>query len=459
MKLLKSVLKSNVDKLKNNIHKYRQSNIHIKLSILIFGYYHLLKKQYYKGLLYLGLEIGFILYFVFEGVKNFVGLFTLGTKQQEIIVDPISKIPTLIEGDNSMKMLLYGVLSLFMIVTFFIVMFSSLKSSYELDERINKGLKPLTLKEEIKGLFDTNITKLLLPLPIAGIILFTVVPLVYMILIAFTNYDGFHQPPGTLFTWIGLGNFSDIFSSISSLGRTFWSILGWTIIWAIFSTFTCYFGGMLLALLINSKGIKGKSFWRTIFVITIAVPGFISLLVVRTMLGGQGTFNNLLKEFGFISQSLPFLSDVTWSRATVIIVNMWIGIPYSMLITSGILMNISKELYESAKLDGANKVQIFRNITLPYMLFVTAPYLITNFISNINNFNAIYFLTKGGPSTLDYYKAGKTDLLVTWLYKLATDSFDYNYASAIGIIIFIISAAISLSIYRKTSANKEQGNF
>lgn len=459
MKRVSLMLKKMVnEKIKPSIKKYFNSNIYIKLSIFIFGLYHFKKGQIYKGLMYLTLEISLILYFIFEGIKNLTGLMTLGTKQQDMHIDP-NGIPIVIEGDNSMKMLLYGVVAIFMLVGFVILMKSNLKSAYALEESTNKGLKPITLKEEIKLLFDDNIARLFLPLPLIGIILFTVVPLVYMILIAFTNYDQFHQPPGNLFTWIGLGNFSEIFSSLSSLGKTFWSIFGWTFIWAIFSTFTCYFGGMLLALLINSKGIKGKGFWRTIFVITIAVPGFISLLVMRTLLGSQGVINNLLKEFGFITTSLPFLTDVTWARGTVIVVNMWIGIPYSMLITSGILLNISRELYESAKLDGANKYQIFRHITLPYMLFVTTPYLITNFIANINNFNAIYFLTKGGPSTLEYYKAGKTDLLVTWLYKLATDSFDYNYASAIGIIIFIISATISLLIYRRSSANKEQGNF
>jgi arabinogalactan oligomer/maltooligosaccharide transport system permease protein len=440
-------------------NRYLKSNIFIKLSVLIFGLYHFVKKQYAKGLIYLSFEVIILTYLIGSGFSNFCGLFTLGTVEQRVIIDPITSIPTLIKGDNSMKMLLFGVVSLFMITAYFVVLFSELKSAYLLEDTLVKNKVPPSFKDEVKSLFDVNIAKLLLPLPLLGIIVFTIVPLVYMILIAFTNYDQFHQPPGKLFDWIGLANFGEIFSSIGSLGQTFWSIFGWTIIWAIFATFTCYFGGMFLAMLINQKGIKGKSFWRTIFVITIAVPGFISLLIIRPMLDSQGTINNLLKEFGFIESSLPFLTNITWARATVIFVNMWIGIPYSMLITSGILMNISPELYESGKLDGANPIQLFRHITLPYMLFVTTPYLISNFIANINNFNAIYFLTQGGPSTLDYYKAGKTDLLVTWLYKLATESFDYNYASAIGIIIFIISAVISLVIFKRSATNKEQGNY
>ena len=131
-----------------------------------------------------------------------------------------------------------------------------------------------------------------------------------------------------------------------------------------------------------------------------------------------------------------------------------------MLMVSGILMNIPAELYESAKLDGASPFVMFRKITFPYMWFVTTPYLITNLIGNFNNFGVIYFLTGGSPSSLDYYKgAGKTDLLVTWLYKLTRDSKDYNLAATIGIIIFIISALFTLISYSRSNALKNEEGF
>ena len=131
----------------------------------------------------------------------------------------------------------------------------------------------------------------------------------------------------------------------------------------------------------------------------------------------------------------------------------------TMLMVSGILMNIPGELYEAAKIDGANTLTIFRKITLPYIIFVMTPYLITQFIGNVNNFNVIYLLTAGGPSTIDYYQAGKTDLLVTWLYKLTVGSKDYCYASTIGILVFIISAVVSLLTYHRTSAYKNEEGF
>jgi arabinogalactan oligomer/maltooligosaccharide transport system permease protein len=192
----------------------------------------------------------------------------------------------------------------------------------------------------------------------------------------------------------------------------------------------------------------------------MAIPAFISLRVVSTMLGERGILNVLLQQWGFTASALPFLSNVTWARISVIVVNFWIGVPVTMLMVSGILMNIPAELYESARIDGAGPLVIFRKITFPYMLFVTTPYLISNLIGNFNNFSAIYFLTGGGPMTLDYYKgAGKTDLLVTWLYKLTADTNDYNLAATIGILIFIISATFTLITFQRSGSMKNEEGF
>ena len=138
---------------------------------------------------------------------------------------------------------------------------------------------------------------------------------------------------------------------------------------------------------------------------------------------------------------------------------MWVGIPVTMLVATGIIMNLPQEQIEAAEIDGANKFQIFKSITFPQILLIMTPTLIQQFIGNINNFNVIYLLSGGGPSTLDYYQAGKTDLLVTWLYKLTVSSKDYCYASAIGIIVFVISAVFSLITYRRTSAYNNEEAF
>jgi arabinogalactan oligomer/maltooligosaccharide transport system permease protein len=153
---------------------------------------------------------------------------------------------------------------------------------------------------------------------------------------------------------------------------------------------------------------------------------------------------------------VPWLTDPFWAKVTVIVVNMWVGIPVSMVLIMGILTTIPRDMYEAAEVDGASIFQKFRIITLPMVLFSTAPILITQFAGNINNFNVIFLLTNGDPVKGDYQYAGATDLLVTWLYKLTLNNNKYNVASAIGIIIFVIIAAFSIWNYRRTRSFKEE---
>ncbi len=195
--------------------------------------------------------------------------------------------------------------------------------------------------------------------------------------------------------------------------------------------------------------------WRTIFVITMAVPQFISLLIMRNLLNDEGPLNILLQKLGFISQGLPFLSDPLWAKFSIIFVNMWVGIPVTMLVATGIIMNLPQEQIEAAEIDGASKFQIFKSITFPQILLIMTPTLIQQFIGNINNFNVIYLLTGGGPVNSKFYQAGSTDLLVTWLYKLTVTAADYNLASVIGILIFVLSASFSLLAYTRTASYKE----
>ena len=244
----------------------------------------------------------------------------------------------------------------------------------------------------------------------------------------------------------------------NTIGKTFWSVLGWTLVWAVFATFLNYILGMLLAIIINRRTTRIKGFWRFCFMLSAAVPQFVSLLLMRSMLRESGLINVMLQNAGIINSPLPFLSDPTWARVTVIIVNLWIGIPFTMMQVTGILQNIPNDLYEAAKVDGANSVTIFFKITLPYMLFVTTPYLITTFTGNINNFNVIFLLTKGEPVPVGY-TAGKTDLLVTWLYKLTVDQQYFNVGAVVGILTFVILAIVSLVTYRNSGSYKNEEGF
>ena len=436
---------------------FKEGDVFTKLSFLVWGLSNMVRGQIVKGAIYLAMEVAFVYYMITSGLTNLVNLTTLGTHEQGMVFNETLGIYEVQQGDNSMLMLLYGVVAIVVVAMAIVVWMTSVYSGEDARQRKISGRKVYGITDDITSLFDTHIVRLFLCLPLIGILVFTVTPLIYMILMAFTNYDANHQPPGHLFTWVGLENFRAIMDASGQLGATFLPILAWTLIWAVCACFSCYFGGMFLAILINSKRIKLKKMWRTVFVLAMAIPSFISLLVINTMLGRNGIINVLLQNWGFTTEALPFLTDATWARCTVIVVNLWIGIPATMLMTSGILMNIPAEQYESAAIDGANPLQQFIKITFPYMLQVTTPYLITNFIGNINNFGVIYFLTGGGPNTLEYYKgAGKTDLLVTWLYKLTNESNDYNLAATIGILIFIISAVFSMITYARAGISKNE---
>lgn len=437
------------------IRTLTNDGIAAKLSFFFMGAVNLANKQIIKGLLYLGIEAAFLVWLFQAGVRNLAGILTLGTNEQGWVFDESLGINVQVAGDNSMLMLIYGLATLIAIVLFLVLYYTSLRSARNICILKAQNKPVPTLKEDLHSLIDTRFHVTLMGIPMMGILVFTVLPLVYMILLAFTSYDHNHLPPKNLFDWVGLQNFGSVLSG--RISGTFFPLLSWTLIWAILATVTSFFFGVLLALLINTKGLKGKRVFRTLFVLTMAVPQFISLLVMQNLLHASGPVNTILSQLGLISAPIPFLTDGLLAKISVVVVNMWIGIPVSMLVTTGIVMNLPEDQIEAAKIDGANAVQIFKSITFPQILFVMTPNLIQQFIGNINNFNVIYLLTGGGPLNSDFYVAGETDLLVTWLYKLTVEVADYNIAAVIGIITFVLSAVFSIFAYTRTGSYKKDG--
>lgn len=436
-----------------------KGSIWTRLSFLVMGTGCVRYKQYIRGLIYFLTEIGFFYFFQNFALQYLSKFNTLGTETQKKVWSEELQIFQRFPGDNSMLILLYSVLSLAVVVVFIYIWYANIRDSWNAQQSTEQGRKIDSFQDDLRSLTHERFYITLLSMPMLTLVLFTLLPIIFMILIAFTNFDADHQPPGNLFTWVGMTNVTDIFLGNEIKTNTFFGLLGWTIVWAILATFTNYILGMLLAVAINSKMVKLKQVWRTCFIIAIAIPQFVSLLLISRALEPAGAVNVLLQKLGLISQPLPFLLDPTLARIVVVVVNMWIGIPYTMMTFSGVLMNIPAELYESAEIDGAGPIKKFTSITLPYMIFVTAPATITTFVTNFNNFNVIYLLTAGGPFSLDYYQAGKTDLLVTWLYKLTVNRNDYSLASTIGIFIFVLVSTCSLFVYNRTGAVRKEDQF
>lgn len=441
-----------------------------RVSFLIMGFGSLARGQILRGLMFLLMEIVFIGYMALAGVRWLAQLPSLG------VLGPVEEYNELLDQyttvyhDNSFKILLYGVLTIFFIIGFIFTWRVNVKQNKISQQILASGKKLKSGKDDLRSLVDDKFHATLLALPLMGILIFTVMPIVFMILVAFTSYDSLHDGYiNNLFEWVGMDNWNAMLSwgdSDTKYSATLGEILSWTLIWAFFATFSNYFLGMGVAMVINKKGIHGKKFWRTCLVMTIAIPQFISLLYVSKMFAPNGIVNGLLMEWGWIKEILPFWTDKTWARVSVIVINIWIGIPHLMLMATGILMNIPADLYESAKVDGAGVWKQYTKITLPYMLFVTGPYLLTSFIGNMNNFNVIFLLTGGGPTNLEASgipgTPGHTDLLITWLFKMTTQANPaaaYNMASVIGIIVFVVVAGISLIVYNVMPSTKNEEDF
>ncbi|WP_281829450.1 MULTISPECIES: carbohydrate ABC transporter permease [Lactobacillus] len=434
---------------------WTKGDIATKLSFFIMGSNALANKQWVKGLAFLLSEVIFVVWFIFSGISALSMLVTLGTdKTKKVVYDASQGVYITKQPSNSVLILLFGVLAIILCIVMIYLYCVNLRSTKHNYILKRDGEHIPTNIEELKSLLDVRLHATLMTLPLLGILFFTILPTVFMISMAFTNYDREHP---IAFSWTGFQAFGSVLNG--DLAGTFFPVLGWTIIWAVLATVTTFFFGVLLALLIESKGIKHKGFWRTIFVIVWAVPQFVSLLMMAQFLDYQGALNTILMNLHWISSPIHFIDDQASpiiARITVIIVNMWIGIPVSMLISTAIIQNLPQDQIEAAKIDGANVVQIFRYITFPQILFVMAPSLIQQFIGNINNFNVIFLLTGGAPMNSKYNGAGSTDLLVTWLYNLTFGQEQrYNASAVLGILIFILSATVSLIAYRHTNAYKE----
>lgn len=427
-----------------------------RISYLIMGFGPLMRGAVLRGLGFLACEAGAICYMIFFGWNYLKDIGTLGTKTSGFNPDGTKSY-----GDNSFMILLFGLLSIIVILILIFLWYLNIKENAREQELIKEGKEIPSFKKDLSSLLDGNFDKTLLAIPVVGVFVFVVLPIIFMICVAFTNYDYNHQSPSKLFTWVGFENFGNLFSlGTKGFGKTFGTVLSWTLIWALFATFLTYFLGMGVAILINKKGIKFKKVWRTILVMTIAVPQFVSLLYVYKLFAGDGLINSYLMKWGWISDQIPFWTDPTLAKITIILVNCWIGIPYTMLIVTGLLMNIPEDLYESARIDGANAWQTFKSITLPYMLFVTGPFLLTQYTANLNNFNVIFLLTQGKPqSQVLNGGAGYTDLLVTWLYKMTVNDSNYRMAAVIGIMVFVVTAVISLVVYGLLPSVKDEEGF
>ncbi len=378
-------------------------------------------------------------------VSGFWGLITLGNT-------PRATTDTLVY-DHSVALLINGLIALVFLLIFLFIYIWNIRDAYKTRKQIEAGIIKSS-KQYIADLWEDAFEYIMITPATILVVFISLIPIMFAFLTSFTNYNTNNIPPKNLVDWVGFKTYIDILT-VDIWGKTFIAVFTWTVIWAFAASITVYALGFLQAVLINNKFVKGKKFWRSIYILPWSIPAFISIIVFRTMLNKNGPINDMLLDLGLITERIGFLTDPTIAKITIIMVNLWLGFPYFMALISGVLGTISEEIYEAASIDGANGFQKFRAITFPMVLQATAPLIVFNLTFNFNNFGIIYFLTDGGPSTSAYQMAGQTDILISWIFKLTLDYRMYNYASVFSIFIFIIIATFSTWNLLRTRAFKE----
>jgi maltose/maltodextrin transport system permease protein len=229
-------------------------------------------------------------------------------------------------------------------------------------------------------------------------------------------------------------------------------VFAWTVAFAALSVAGAAGLGMLLAGLMNWPALRGKAFYRTVLFLPYAVPGFISILVFK------GLFNQNLGEVNLILHTLfgirpAWFSDPWLAKLMLLIVNVWLGFPYMMVLCTGLIQAIPADLYEASAVAGAGPWANFRRITAPLIARPLTPLLISAFAFNFNNFVLISLLTGGRPDQLDsVIPAGTTDLLVSYTWRIAFQDSgqQFGLAAAISTVIFLLVAALALLQMRFT---------
>ncbi len=314
---------------------------------------------------------------------------------------------------------------------------------------ILEGLLYLILVRWLKARLAVPI--LLLAPAVLGLVALNVYPLLWELNVSFTKmglrnfFDpGFLGLNAKRNIFIGIDNFANVFTQPVLKEVGFFQLFAQTIVWTIANVSLHVTGGMGLALLLNRK-MRGRGLYRALIILPWAIPAFISLQIWRTEYNQQfGAVNQILGLVGI--SPIPWLSDSFWNFAAMVITNVWLGIPFMMVIILGGLQSISTEYYEAASMDGASWWQSFRSITIPLLRPVMTPAIILGTVWTFNNINVSFFINQNELET--------SDILVTALYRAAFQYSRYGFAAAFAFVIFAILLAFTVFYIRRTNALK-----
>ena len=415
------------------------------ISAPIPGVGQLLNGQWQKGLMFL---VGALFIFLIA-IPYALGF---GNYQGQGIAGLISLAQGGKRLDRSIIFMIEGILALAFVLIALAIFIGSFLDAYRTEKGEIQGIRPNSYFETKKYLRTDGFPYLITSPALLVIIFIVIVPIVTAILISFTNMDPQHQ---NKFEWVGLANYVSIARGQGIAGKAFWHIFGWTIMWTILASTLAIVLGFIFALMVNNERIKGKKFFRTIYLLPWAIPAFITIMFFSIMTSRGGVITEAVNSL--FNTSIDIKNNTAQTRTALVLLQGWLGHSYIFLLTTGVLQAIPKDLYEAASIDGATGFQRTLKITIPLVLFQISPMLINQYTFNFNNFSIIYLFNGGGPFNPQVYGnlAGSSDILISYIYNLTMNSQYQAIGAAITVFISIILIVISYFGYMKSSAFKE----
>lgn len=415
------------------------------LTAPIPGLGQILNGQWQKGLMFL---LG-SLFIYFIAIPYALGF---GNYQGEGIAGLISLAQGGKRLDRSILFMIEGIISLVFVFLAALIFIFSFKDVRKVEKKEMAGIRPNNFFETKKMLRTDGFPFLITAPALLVIIFIVIVPIVTAIMISFTNMDPQNQ---NKFTWIGLNNYITIAKGQGIAGQAFWHIFGWTVVWTLLASTLAIVLGFIFALLVNNERVRGKKFFRTVYLLPWAIPAFITIMFFSIMTSRGGIIPEALNSL--FNVNLDIKNNTFQTRAMLILLQGWLGHSYIFLLTTGVLQAIPKDLYEAASIDGATGFQRTLKITIPLVLFQIAPMLINQYTFNFNNFSIIYLYNQGGPFNPQVYGnlAGSSDILISYIYKLTMESQYQAIGAAVTVFISIILIIISYFGYKNSSAFKE----
>lgn len=410
------------------------------LSALLAGMGQLYSGQRKRGVINLLIEAVFIL-----------ALFT-------VLRGPLRGLVTLMPTGrfvDSRHILLVGILAGFVVLAYAWFHVANIVDAVRFASQVRTARRPgkagslLSMPRHHAGVLGgTPLTPYLYSAPaLISAFFIIIVPLVFGVSLAFTNYNLYHCPPAGRFDWVGLTNFAKLLKPGSTWKSQLDMVLTWNVTYAVLGTVLAFSAGMGLALALQARGLRFRSVFRMILMLPWAVPATVSIMVFFGLFNTTfGPINMLLRSLGL--SAVPWFQDRFWARISVLIAHVWIATPFNMSIISAALQSIPDEVYEAARVDGASRWQTFSKMTFPLLMSVVAPIFVLMIAGNFNNFGIIYLLTSGGPAVAGSKGAGATDILMTWVYNLGFQQLQWSTASALAVLVFIFVVIFSMINFR-----------